>query len=66
MSDELFCPKCHREQVEITESTNFEWDFNHNSYKRTIFCYCHHCHTDWSMDEVWECVGFDYDSVKEM
>lgn len=63
--EQITCPKCLREgAVEITADKNdFHWNFNSNCYVKTIFCYCHRCNADFTMNELWDCVGFDEDSI---
>lgn len=61
----LKCPKCHKSDVEVTGSSDdkFNWDYNHNCFARTIWAYCSHCNCDFTVNELWDCVGFDEDSI---
>ena len=63
--EQITCPKCLcKGDIEITaDKNNFHWDFNFHCYAKTVFCYCHRCNADFTINELWDFVGFDEDSV---
>lgn len=61
----LKCPKCHKPNVEVTgdNGDKFKWDFNHNCYSKVVWVYCPYCGCDFTVNELWDAIGFDEDSI---
>ncbi len=61
----LKCPKCHKPNVEVTgdNGDKFKWDFNYNCYSKAVWVYCPHCGCDFTVNELWDSVGLDEDSI---
>lgn len=65
--EELGCPVCGPlGETEICEADNIQPNSNYDCYTRKLYCTCHRCNTDFTVNELWDIIGFDPNSVKIM
>lgn len=60
---DIKCPSCEQDDNAVIEAEEIKWNYNYNCYARKLWCHCHHCGCDFTIDELWDCIGFDPDSI---
>ena len=62
------CPHCGvAGNLEISaKDSDLKWDYNrtHVCYSKKIYCICMNCETVFSMDELYDVVGYDENSIR--
>ena len=61
------CPHCKvagRSEINPGCGSNVKWNCNYNCYSKIVFCTCHNCGTDFFMEELYDVVDYDENSIK--